>query len=147
MGGGGTTIHSQQLQRLDAYWRSKAGDGGLPARADIDPLELGFIIGNLILVEVASREPLRFRIRLHGTNLARRAGYELTGKMLDELPITEFRTLASQSFTAVVTSGKPFHSSRDRILDGKRRRYETLMLPLFDDEGRVNLLLVGLIYL
>jgi hypothetical protein len=140
-------IINPSLQRLFVYWDAKRAGGRLPGRADIDPLELGFILGNVLLVEVVGGDPIRFRIRVHGTNLAQRAGYELTGKMLDELPINQFRALARDSFTAVATSGEPFHSCRDRILDGKRHRYETMMLPLFDETGRVNMLLIGMVYL
>jgi hypothetical protein len=146
MDGARFTIVNPLLQRLFAYWDAKRAGGRRPSRSDIEPLELGYILGNLILVEVVGRDPMRFRIRLHGTNLARRAGYELTGKMLDKLPITEFRTLAQQSFTTTVTTGEPFHTSRDRVLDGKRQRYEAVMLPLFDEAGQVNMLLIGLIY-
>ena len=60
-----------------------------------------FIMGNVILVDVLSETPPRFRIRLHGTNLVQYVGYELTGKMLDELPQTEFREAARQTFTHV----------------------------------------------
>jgi len=133
------------LRRLFDYWLGKRGARSMPSRDDIDPVDFAFVLGNIILVDVF-REPLRFRIRLHGTTLVMQAGYELTGKMLDELPITEFRILAAESFTTTANTGKPFHSQRDRILDGRPRRYETLMLPLSDDDRTVNMLLVGLLY-
>ena len=79
----------------------------MPARADIDPLDMMFVIGNIILVDVLAETPLRFRIRLHGTNLVQRVGYELTGKMLDDLPVNDFRRLAQQSFTEAVTTAAP----------------------------------------
>jgi len=134
------------LRRLFAYWDEKRAGREMPARADVDPIDLRFILGQLILVDVLPEKPPRFRIRLHGTELARRAGYELTGKMLDELPSTEFRTLARRSFATTAETRRPFHSIRDRILDGKLRRYETLMLPLSPDGDRVDMLLVGLRY-
>lgn len=133
------------LLKLFDYWREKRGDRAMPSRSDIDPVELRFIIGQILLVDVL-REPRRFRIRLHGTELVRRAGYELTGKMLDELPQPEFRALAQQSFTTTVESRAPFHSLRDRVIDGRALRYETLMLPLSRDGREVDMLLVGLHY-
>ncbi len=133
------------LQQLCAYWDERRAGRAMPARADIDPVDFAYALGNVILVDVL-HAPMRFRIRLHGTTLATEAGYELTGKMLDELPITEFRALATQSFTATATSGLPFHSSRDRVLDGRRRAYETVMLPMSDDGTTVNMLLVALFY-
>jgi hypothetical protein len=137
-----------KLRRLYDYWDAKRAGAGraMPARPDIDPLEITFIIGNVILVDVIPGEPLGFRIRLHGTNLAQRAGYELTGKMLDALPIPEYRALAQQSFTEVATTGTPIQGRRDRIFDNRLRRYETVILPLSSDGDRVDMLLVGLIY-
>jgi hypothetical protein len=140
------TIVNPRLRRLYEYWRERRGERRFPARADIEPLDLTFLMGNLILVEVIQGEPLDFRIRLHGTNLVQRAGYELTGKMLNELPITQFRQLAMDTFRHVATTGKPFRGYRDRVLDDRTHRYETVMLPLSNDGEQVDMLLVGLIY-
>lgn len=139
-------IEHPKLQQLFDYWGSKRGTRKMPSRADIDPLELGFIIGNVILVDVIEGDPPRFRIRLHGTNLTERVGYELTGKLLDELPQIEFRELSRLSFTKVSNTGKPLQARRDRILDERPRRYETIILPLSSDGTRVDMLICGLIY-
>jgi len=139
-------IAHPNLRRLYEYWVEKRGERDMPARANIDPLDITYIVGNVIMVDVIEGDPLRFRIRLHGTNLAQRVGYELTGKMLDELPINDFRALAQQSFSWVATKRQPLHSRRDRIIDGRFAKYETVIMPLSDDGERVNRLLVGLIY-
>jgi hypothetical protein len=139
-------INHPKLQRLYDYWVTKRGDRKMPARADLDPLDMVFIIGNIILVDVLGETPPRFRIRLHGTRLVERAGYELTGKMLDELPVTEFRTLAQQTFAEVATTGEPLQGKRDRIIDGRFARYETVLMPLSDDGEQVDRLLIGLVY-
>ena len=55
-------------------------------------------------------------------------------------------SLPRRSFTATVASRRPFHSIRDRLLDGKLKRYEALMLPLSRDGDGVDMLLVGLRY-
>jgi len=139
-------IVNPRSRRLYRYWCERRGERRFPSRADIDPLDLAFLLGNLILIDVIDSEPPGFFIRLHGTNLVQRAGYELTGKMLNELPLTEFRRLAMQTFSLVARTGEPFRGHRDRVLDGKFHRYETLMLPLSRDGERVGMLLVGLIY-
>ncbi len=82
------TITNLRLRRLYAYWNERRGSRRFPARADIDPLDLTFLMGNMILIDVIEGDPPGFFIRLHGTNLAQRAGYELTGKMLNDLPIS-----------------------------------------------------------
>ena len=139
-------IEHPKLRQLFDYWESKRGERKMPSRADIDPLDLTFIIGNVILVDVIPGTPLGFRIRLHGTNLVERVHYELTGKMLDDLPQPEFRELSRLSFTRVANTGKPLQARRDRILDERPRRYETIILPLSGDDARVDMLLCGLIY-
>src|SRR5580704_11254146 len=140
------SISHPKLQQLYEYWEAKRGARNMPARADIDPLDMMFVIGNIILVDVLAETPLRFRVRLHGTNLVQRVGYELTGKMLDELPQTEFRKLAQESFTRVVTSAEPVAGKRDRVIDARFARYETIIMPLSGDGELVDRLLVGLIY-
>jgi hypothetical protein len=139
-------IAHPKLRQLYEYWDGKRTGRKMPSRADLDPLEMTFVIGNLILVDVLDETPPRFKIRLHGTNLSQRAGYELTGKMLDELPVTEFRTLARHSFTQVATTGELTAGKRDRIIDGRFARYETVIMPLSDDGERVDRLIVGLLY-
>lgn len=66
--------------------------------------------------------------------------------MLDELPHAEFRELTRVSFTKVATTRQPLHALRDRILDNRRRAYETVILPLSSDGERVDRILCGLFY-
>lgn len=117
----------------------------MPSRGHIDPVGFAFALGNVILVDVR-HDPLRFRFRLHGSKLLQEVGYDLTGRMLDELPDTAYRQLTETSFTAVVRSAEPFHAQRDLVMDGRRRTYETLILPLSADGAQVDMLLVGLFY-
>ncbi|MGH7094731.1 MAG: PAS domain-containing protein, partial [Stellaceae bacterium] len=100
----------------------------------------------VILAEVLPGTPPRFRIRLHGTTLVQYAGYDLTGKTLDDMPSPEFRELARQSFSKVATEGKPLHIADERIIDERMRRYETILMPLSSDGERVDMLLIGMIY-
>ena len=139
-------IKHPKLQQLYDYWSQKRGARKMPSRADLDPLGMTFIMGNVILVDVIAGEPPGFRIRLHGTNLVERAHYELTGKMLDELPQVEFRDLTRQSFAKVANTAEPLRVMNDRLLDDQARRYETIILPLSGDDTRVDMLLCGMIY-
>jgi hypothetical protein len=134
------------LQRLYQYWVDKRGVRSMPARADLDPLDIRFAMGNVILVDVIEGEPLQFRIRLHGTHLSERVRFDLTGKMLDEMPQAEFRELTRQSFIKVATTRQPLHAKTDRVLDKRRRSYETVILPLSSDGERVDRILCGLFY-
>ena len=86
---------------------------------------------------------LRFRIRLHGTNLSERAGYDLTGKIVDELPKeqTQLRALLEEAYTRVVSAGDVLHALRDRMVDHRHLCHESLIMPLSDDGNRVDRLI------
>jgi hypothetical protein len=134
-----------RLRRLYDYWLERKGARRFPARRDIDPLDFSYLLGSVTLVDVL-REPLRFRVRIHGTEMTRRARYDLTGKLLDELPITDFRNYVIERCTRLVETGEPTLVHHNRILDGQHRRYEALWLPLSADGAEVTMLLAALIY-
>jgi hypothetical protein len=140
------TIKNPGLRQLYDYWNGKRGDRPMPARADLDPVDIRFAIGDVVMAEVIDGDPPRFRIRLHGTNLAERTNFDLTGKMLDEMPVPEFRDLSQRSFRKVVRTCEPVHALAERLLDGRIQRYEAIILPLSSDGERVDRLMVGMIY-
>ncbi len=144
--GAAPDISHPKLHQLYEYWAERRGDRAMPARADLDPIDMAFVIGNVILVDVIEGNPPRFRIRLHGTNLSQRVGFELTGKMLDEMPWNEFRKLSEQSFAWVATRRQVLHRRSERLLDDRLHRYEVVIHPLSSDGERVDMLLCGLIY-
>lgn len=78
-------LDSPLLQQLYVYWDGKRRGRPYPARQDIDPLELGFILGSLILIEI-EHHPLRFRYRLFGSEVARQQGFDMTGKYSEDHP-------------------------------------------------------------
>lgn len=136
-------FRSDKLRRLYEYWRQKRGARPMPARRDMDPLDLRFVLGDIALVEVL-RDPLRYRFRLDGTRQVERFGVDMTGKMLDDLPDTTMRRLTEQSYGEVVSSGKPVAYQRDVMTEGRVFVYEVAILPLRDDSepGLVGGLLV-----
>jgi CheY-like chemotaxis protein len=140
-----TRIKDPRICRLFYYWLNRKRANRWPARRDVDPLDFDYILGHLMLLDVI-REPLRFRVRLHGTALAAAAGYELTGKWMDELPIRDYRTYVIGRCEALVASGEPMVVHHSRILDGKRQRYEALWLPFSDSGTDVTVLLCALVY-
>jgi hypothetical protein len=138
-------IHDLRLRRLYDYWRDKCGARRFPARRDIDPLEFRYLLGEIMMVDVL-QEPLRFRVRLHGANLAARAGYDMTGKMLDELPGPEYRVYVLERCRGLVENGEPLATKHDRLLDSRLWRYEALWLPFSEDGAAVSTLLCAIIY-
>ena len=139
-------IRHPKLRQLYDYWDGKRAGRPMPSRADLDPIDIRFAIGDVILADVLEGTPPQFRIRLHGTNLSERTNFDLTGKMLDAMPVPEFRDLSTRSFRKVVRTKAPLHALAERPLDGRMQRYEAILLPLSSDGEHVDRLMVGMIY-
>jgi len=137
---GDLKFRSAKLQRVYGYWKSKRGSRHLPARRDIDPLDLGFVLGDIALVDVL-QDPLRFRFRLDGTNQVQRFGFDMTGKLLDAYPDPEMRALIDASYRDVVATGRPAMRLRDLVADGRSFAYEVAILPMSVTGDRVEMLL------
>lgn len=69
----GTVITNGRLRELLEYWRSKRGSRLMPARADIDPIEIPTLLPIIGLVDVLDGGA-RFRFRLLGTEVVDAAG-------------------------------------------------------------------------
>jgi hypothetical protein len=139
-------IQADRLRRLLAYWNEKRGAAAMPARADISPFDFTYVLGDVVLAEVL-RDPLRFRYRLHGVNLVARDGFDMTGKLLSDHPEPGYRDRIARTWTGVAQTGKPSHALREIAVDGRMRRYESLVLPLGADRTRTDMLLGAQIYI
>jgi hypothetical protein len=138
-------IEDPRLSQLYDYWLSRKRNRCFPSRRDIDPLDFRYVLGHVMLVDVLC-DPLRFRVRLHGSEMVRRASYDLTGKFLDDLPVADYRDYVIDRCKGLVADGKPILVHHNRILDGKLRQYEALWLPFSESGVEVSMLLCALIY-
>lgn len=137
-------IVDRRLQRLHEYWEKERGKRPLPARTDIDPVELRFLLGHLLLLDVLD-EPQQFRVRLQGTELERWMGGDLTGKTLDQLPSRQLEAIALECLARTVEAKAPYHKIGEQIIDDMPRRFEALILPLATDGVIVNMLLAAVL--
>jgi len=138
-------IRDPRLRRFYGYWLGKRGARRMPARRDIDPLDFPYVLGNLMLIDVL-RDPLRFRVRLHGSNVVARMHYDMTGRLLDEVPRPEWRAYILERCRGLAATGEPLLLLNDLILDDASSRYEALWLPFSDDGVNVTLLVCAMIY-
>jgi hypothetical protein len=139
-------IRHPRLLRLYDYWMERRGTRRYPARADLDPLDMGYILGELIVLDV-HYEPLRFKYRLHGTKLVTRAGLDMTGKWVHDWPAPEYRARLICAYTRTIEAGEPQRGERAIFDDGRWREYEFLILPLAPDRHLIDKLLVAMVYL
>lgn len=132
-----------RLVRLLEYWRAasaRAGDG-LPPVSAIDPTQLRFIIGWLMVMEPIDGGA-DFKYRLYGTEIASVTRRELTGcKLSDSFPI--FAAWASERYRAVMAHKRPLLTRHSPQRFVAVDQWERLILPFVDASGAVTRLVVG----
>lgn len=136
-----------RLRDLLAYWREKRTVRGagrrFPARADIDPLDLRSLLGNINLIDVvrgADAKP-RFRYRLFGSEFVFYHGGDLTGVWVDEIPNPVYRDELNALYMMVVNTGATPMVSYDYLLESRRHRFQAIILPLATDGDTVDMIL------
>ncbi|HLJ18945.1 MAG TPA: PAS domain-containing protein [Stellaceae bacterium] len=139
-------IADEKTRRFFQYWREKRGDRKYPARADLDPVDFFYVLGDVVMVDAAraapgGRWPWAFRYRLVGTKIVQRDGYDLTGKPLDDLPEPEYRERVRATWLEACETGLPAHRVRDLLLDRRIRRYEVIVLPLASNGEDIDMLI------
>lgn len=132
-----------RLKGLLDYWRGKYSPGRLPARADIDPLELKSLLGNINLIEVVrdTDGSRRFRYRLFGTEFVFYHGGDLTGQWVDQIGNAVYRQQLVGLYEHVVATGATPMLSYDYILDSRRHRFQAVILPLASDGCEIDMIL------
>lgn len=140
----GLLIKAAPLRYLYRDWGAHRAGRPFPARADFDPLELRYILGNLSLVDVL-RDPLRFIFRLHASENAMHLGADLTGKELAEMPVWADPTSVRIQYEHVVAARTPKAQRRvGTHADGITWEYEVLVLPLSTDGETIDMLMAGM---
>jgi hypothetical protein len=135
-----------RLAELYGYWSSRRPGDGLPSRADLDPADIPRLLKHVFLVDVLP-EPLDFRYRLIGTDLARIAGRDVTGcRLADAVPrriyadyFELYRAVTERRRPVRVTGGSWI--PRNDYLD-----WEAALLPLASPEQPVSMLLGGIVF-
>lgn len=74
----------QDLRDFMAYWESKR-NGGIPDRADIDPVEIPKLLPNVLLIDVIGQPAFDFHYRLLGTAIVEVDGVDYRGSKLSEM--------------------------------------------------------------
>lgn len=137
-----TIGHSGLIQLLN-YWREKRGERPAPRPSEIDPLEMRFILGYAMLLEVLD-DGADFRYRLFGSGIAERFGAEMTGKRLSDMQSGEYIfSFFAAGYQAVVARGEPMFTEHYPSLRSEVSNWKRLILPLQNAEGRTVRLLVG----
>jgi hypothetical protein len=141
----GTTIDQPVLLALLRYWNKKRGAAALPARPDIDPLEMGPpLLPSLMLADLLDRGT-RVRFRLVGTAVTKRLGFDPTGKYLEDTVKGGFGEQFAALSRLVYADRAPLYSEIVLHWGGHRRlEIEQLLLPLSQGGPDPAIALIGM---
>lgn len=133
----------RKVMLLFEYWRSIHPDSGLPARRDFDPLDLSPACWpNICLIDV-TKDPLRFRMRLVGTEIVRFKKRDETGQWLDDLnPDLENCALYEMLRTCALGGTPGYGKNFAELEEGTALKIERICLPLASDGSNVDMLLL-----
>lgn len=137
------TAEHPVLRRMIELWNEKRAGRSLPARADFDPVEMKFALGDINIYDV-EEEPRRFLCRLDGTRQVELFGIDCTGRYLDECLSAEYYPLNHQSYSMAIDERRPFYNRRSIVYADRNIRYEFVILPLSSTGVRVDKLMVAL---
>jgi hypothetical protein len=138
------------LAELYQYWSNRRGQRSLPARADIDPVDIPHLLPHIALTEIvpsSDGKGPRFHYRLAGTEIEARFGCALTNRFLDEIKQGDYLNYVQSLYRQLMSDLAPvyaessFEAGDSNILLAKR-----LMLPMSDDQQSVNMVLSGVLY-
>lgn len=133
---GAAEISSPALRDLYLYWLEKWQGARMPARADIEPLEIPTLLPVVYLVDIEG-DPRRFRFRLIGTRIVAWFGRDLTGGYLSDQLVARYAEVAD--------SGRPAYDALYApSKEGRHGFYQRLLLPLAGEDGGTAMLLGGI---
>ena len=113
----------------------------MPSRADVDPGDIKGLLSNVLLIDVA-RDPLDFRYRLIGTTIDEHSAESHTGQWISDIPERAPPGKVWDNLAKVVETRRPSRLSVPYV--GPHHDFlstEQIVLPLSDDDDRVNMLL------
>jgi hypothetical protein len=125
---------------LLAYWADLRHGQPIPPRAGVDPIALAKILPNLFMVRFEGPprvETLRFSV--HGTEVARIVGGDLTGKVLADVLEPAAAARVGRAILACAQGGLPVRERLWSAFPGRDHvRVDRLVLPLLDEVGDVG---------
>lgn len=135
---------SPALRALRDYWLDLARARDMPARRDIDPVNIPKLLQHVVMADVFCG-PLRFRHRLLGTFITQFYERDSTGEWLD-------RELYGDSTDEVFWFYEQSVRQRGPIAVRQTIPFirkdwvtlEALLMPLSDDGDRINILFGGI---
>jgi hypothetical protein len=147
MDGALADIKSPKLRQGLAYWNEKRGQRLMPARADLDPMEIIPLLPHVILLDVL-RDPLDFRYRLIGTLVEDHMSAPYTGRRFSEFESQRKGSRIWACSERVLEEKQPVRTDIPYI--GPKSDFTTIedvMMPLSSDGETVDLIFIVVEYI
>jgi hypothetical protein len=127
---------------LLTYWEQKRIDGRLPARADLDPIDLRPLLGWVSLIDVRTTAP-RFVLRLLGSAHPSRPHGPRHGQDISTMQPVAYRDAVVEQYETTVERRAPTLHENELSFDTHRFRYQRVALPLARDHVTPDMLMVA----
>jgi hypothetical protein len=126
---------------LHAYWDRLRNGRAAPERAEIDPADIGRLLGDIFLLE--NSENPRHAVRLAGTRLCALIGHEMRGRSFGALFAADDRAAVFGLLEGVADGQLPAVAGLiGETDDGRNVELEMLLLPL-RHRGRTHARMLG----
>lgn len=124
------------------YCLSLPTERGFPRRADFDPFAVQAAVGQLVIYERRAHD--HYHIRLFGTRVVERLGYDATNTNL--LDITDYaqKDRICAVFARMLDDGLGhFSIVQDRFASGRIAKVQIVRLPFLDRNGTASLIIAS----
>lgn len=127
---------------LFRYWDRKRALRTMPARRDLDPIEIPELIPHLAIID---RIEGRFRYRLVGTAISQEMGKELTGQLVGSyVTPANYAAAIVDIYEQVWRTRTPVFTTLEyRTATGIIQDISRLILPLGDDDATPNMVVLS----
>lgn len=126
------TLDHPEHRALFSHWQENRRGEDVPLRSTFDPLAFHRYMPRIAIIERSGDDGHEtFRYRLAGTEIARRAGRDPTGKRFEELYQDTYLETATQTYREIAKSGQAHFSQQVYPIgdDGSSLRYDRIILP------------------
>jgi hypothetical protein len=130
-----------RTQAIYQYWNTKRGTRKMPARRDIDPVEMKAWLAGIQLIDVF-HHPRRLVYRLVGQVDVDFRGYNPTGKTVEECAVGRSLADSLENYETVISQRSFVFDFADyKSASGLLRTQECILFPLSDDDDLVNMIM------
>lgn len=140
-------LPDDKLQRLFAYWQTLGGEGRIPSRRDIDPVDIPDLLPNIFLLDVVG-DAEDFVFRLAGSLVEDAFSMPLRGKSIAEIQRLAGTDIPVAHHIEVARGGGPrYREGKMRVAGREHWKIQRLLLPLASDGRAIDVLMGGAVFL